>query len=504
MTSGAPAGSTDEGVLLLAEAVFAPPERARSAWHKWRASVDLDLVGPHSFALLPAAARRVAVVRDDPDLGRLRGVYRRCWVANQLVLEAARPVLASLAAHGVPYAQVGTAGLLVALGDLGVRPLTLVDLVVPAVSSVRLDVALADGGWTFGADGRVHDERGNRCPVLVSVGLVPGSWARAADDTVVGPGDPLPAADLLLHLLAGGRAAMARAAQSTPAGTTSDQVGRAVDAHLLAARLGVPAGLAAAACRHGVLRQCRAEVDLLLGILDGPGLRAVQGALATARPGWVEALRRLSPPGRAGRGLELLASYGAGGSGPLRAVAAAVEDRLDLRLASHPTLLLVHAALGRPALTRRFGDRLGGWATPRLALGPLEVGDTVQMNQAATAHQVVGPGWARCGPAGVPSSGPEAWLRLRLPPAGTFSLTFRLAADQRQPVEISCAGRAVRSPGVGGPATARLVVPGGDIEVLLRPGAGRARSRRLLVVLESITVQPTWAHEPPAAPEAGS
>jgi hypothetical protein len=499
VTSGAPAGSTDEGVLLLAEAVCAPPEQARSAWHRWRASVDLDLVGPRSFALLPAAARRVAVVRDDPDLGRLRGVYRRCWVANQLVLEAARPVLASLATYGVRYAQVGTAGLLVALDDPGVRPLTLVDIVATADSSLRLDVALADGGWTYGADGRVHDDRGHPCPVLVSVGLVPGSWARAADNTVVGPGDPLPAADLLLHLLAGEHAATARAPRSTAAGTSSDQVGRAVDAHLLAARPGVPTGLAAAARRHGVLEQCRAEIDLLLGMLDAPGLRAVRRALATARPGWVEGLRRVSLSGRAGRGLKLLASHGAGGSGPLRATAALVEDRLDLRLMSHPTWLLVHATLGRPAMTRRLGDRLGGWSTPRLALGPLAAGDIVQMNQPATVLQVIGPGWARCGPAGVPSHGPEAWLRLRLPPAGAFALVLRLAADQRHPVEISCAGRTVRSPGVGGPATVRLVVPGGDIEVLLRPGAGRARQRCLLVVLESISVQPTGVHEPSEA-----
>jgi len=124
---------TPEQELLLRAALLdrGPAERA---WVRWRTrhgeNRGLDLA---SFRLLPLVYRNLAAHgSEDPWISRLKGVYRRSWVLNQSLVHAAADVVARLERAGIPSLLFKGAGLSVAhYRDLGVRPMTDVDVAVP-------------------------------------------------------------------------------------------------------------------------------------------------------------------------------------------------------------------------------------------------------------------------------------------------------------------------------------------------------------------------------------
>src|SRR4051794_32864599 len=78
---------TDEQELLLRAALGEGPS-AVAAWQAWQARRDLDSVDPDESRLLPLVYQNLADQQaDEPELARLRGVYRRTWYANQLTLQ---------------------------------------------------------------------------------------------------------------------------------------------------------------------------------------------------------------------------------------------------------------------------------------------------------------------------------------------------------------------------------------------------------------------------------
>src|SRR5205085_1845464 len=95
-------------------------------------------------------ARRPALLRDeDADVqGRIRGLYRRSWVQNQLLWQEAVPVLDALAARRIPVMLLKGAALRPFYeGDIGARPMYDIDILVsPEHTRAALDV-LGAGGW---------------------------------------------------------------------------------------------------------------------------------------------------------------------------------------------------------------------------------------------------------------------------------------------------------------------------------------------------------------------
>ena len=73
-----------EQLLLVA---LGDPDSAAEAWKSLPASFSLDDLEPGSFELLPLVYRNVAQTDPaDPLLPRLKGIYRRSWVKNNLLL----------------------------------------------------------------------------------------------------------------------------------------------------------------------------------------------------------------------------------------------------------------------------------------------------------------------------------------------------------------------------------------------------------------------------------
>ncbi|MEM6327277.1 MAG: hypothetical protein AAF791_09185, partial [Bacteroidota bacterium] len=67
------------------------------AWHEWSATLDLNDVDPGSQRLLPLLYRRLVDRGIEADhLDRLKGVYRRSWYDNTMLLRGAVPALNAL------------------------------------------------------------------------------------------------------------------------------------------------------------------------------------------------------------------------------------------------------------------------------------------------------------------------------------------------------------------------------------------------------------------------
>jgi hypothetical protein len=110
---------------------------------------DVDELEEGSYALLPLLSHRLQELAiSDPVLPRLRGAYRKTWVINKLSLSLLRRALEALNSAGVAAMIVNDA--LAALRiytDLGLRPITELEVVIRPAAAARAWRALEGAGW---------------------------------------------------------------------------------------------------------------------------------------------------------------------------------------------------------------------------------------------------------------------------------------------------------------------------------------------------------------------
>ncbi|MFL5338345.1 MAG: nucleotidyltransferase family protein, partial [Geminicoccaceae bacterium] len=152
-----PAG--DERLLLRAALL---DTEGPDAWRSYLAlHPGIDHLNGDGFALLPMVFSNLSgTAPPAPEMGRLRGIYRRTWYANQMLLHAASQAVAALDAARVDVMLVGGCGLVALHGDAGLRLLATVDLAVAAGDRSRSLRVLAGLGWgrpTGSAARRLHD-----------------------------------------------------------------------------------------------------------------------------------------------------------------------------------------------------------------------------------------------------------------------------------------------------------------------------------------------------------
>lgn len=147
---------------------------ASSAWQEWRRSGgSLDRLDPSTSRLLPIVYRSLEANRvDDPDILRLRGVYRHTWVKNQLLVNRLGDVLESLNREGIPTMVLrGAAVSMAHYRDAGARRLDDVGVLVPPPKAEHALAILRAQGWSplWGLDpGRVL--RSRHAVVLAGLG----------------------------------------------------------------------------------------------------------------------------------------------------------------------------------------------------------------------------------------------------------------------------------------------------------------------------------------------
>jgi len=141
---------TDAQRLLLRAALLGGPD-ALAAWQHSMRDGDLDRLDAGSFRLLPLLYRSLerAGLRRHPLMGKLKGVYRLAWYANQLRLRDAAVVGGELARRGIePMLLKGAALTLLHYQDHGVRPMDDVDVLVRTGQWQSAVTALGDLGWS--------------------------------------------------------------------------------------------------------------------------------------------------------------------------------------------------------------------------------------------------------------------------------------------------------------------------------------------------------------------
>jgi hypothetical protein len=135
--------------LLVLHAALDPALVAAAAWRRWRGAVEFDDVDHGSTRLLPLVYRKLGAEAFDAEVaGRLKGLYRRSWSHNQLLFRRAAEAIAVLEGAGIETLVTKGASLaLLSYGDVGVRPMDDVDVLVPLERTKGAIEALSAAGW---------------------------------------------------------------------------------------------------------------------------------------------------------------------------------------------------------------------------------------------------------------------------------------------------------------------------------------------------------------------
>jgi hypothetical protein len=134
---------------LLLHAALSPPSETAGRWRDVRRRVDPLGNDPSLHELLPLLYRSlVAGGVEDPSLGRLKGMYRRTWYTNQLLLRRAGDALEALRVEGMAAIVLGGAALgLLHYRDAGVRPMSDTRIVVVPAHVAHARAVLRSAGW---------------------------------------------------------------------------------------------------------------------------------------------------------------------------------------------------------------------------------------------------------------------------------------------------------------------------------------------------------------------
>jgi hypothetical protein len=149
---------TAPAALLLRAALLDGPAAAE-AWHAWLKQVPLDGARPADYALLPLVYTNLARLgAGAPDLGRLKGIYRKTWVENHPCERSLAQAADLLHQAGVPALIPGSVAL--ARGwyaDFGARVCDDPVILVQHYRAEAAHAALRAGGW--------REARAHRSPV---------------------------------------------------------------------------------------------------------------------------------------------------------------------------------------------------------------------------------------------------------------------------------------------------------------------------------------------------
>lgn len=134
---------------LLLKAALMRGNDALGAWQEWMSRVDIERLDTGSYRMLPLLYHRLNELgTDDPEMKRLKGVYRYTWCKNQVLFHNMSDLLRAFSAAGIETMVLkGTALVLLHYRDLGLRPMDDFDILVPTKKAVEAINLLRESGW---------------------------------------------------------------------------------------------------------------------------------------------------------------------------------------------------------------------------------------------------------------------------------------------------------------------------------------------------------------------
>jgi hypothetical protein len=145
--------SLDQERLL--KAALLDGEAALQGFRDWRAGVDLEAdLGYPILRLLPLVYHNLLRLGvDDPLMGRLKGVYRRFWCENQKLFFDAHPAVRRLSESGIDLLMLKGAPLVLSYyHNHALRPMSDIDIAIPAEQALLALEVMRDSGWSFYAE----------------------------------------------------------------------------------------------------------------------------------------------------------------------------------------------------------------------------------------------------------------------------------------------------------------------------------------------------------------
>ncbi len=142
-----------------------------AAWHRgvdWRADMDGG-----SFRLLPLLhANLVRLGCDHPSMARLRGIYRHGWCRAQTHRQHGIAAVDVLDAEGIPV--LASKGLVLAnvyYDNPALRPMSDIDVMVPAPRALDAFAALTASGWQESPSSRAQWEARRSAMLVLNYGI---------------------------------------------------------------------------------------------------------------------------------------------------------------------------------------------------------------------------------------------------------------------------------------------------------------------------------------------
>jgi Uncharacterised nucleotidyltransferase len=139
---------TNEKKLLL-QAALLSEEPALNSWKQWRETVDIENLDTESYRLLPLLYRSLSAQEVvDVHMGRLKGVYRRTWVENQVLFQVLSAIFQSFKEKGIKTLLLKDAALnLHYYLDNGLRMIPNVELLIHPSDALMGINLLQNIGW---------------------------------------------------------------------------------------------------------------------------------------------------------------------------------------------------------------------------------------------------------------------------------------------------------------------------------------------------------------------
>ena len=137
-----------EQTLLLKASLF-EGEKALAAWDECVQYINLDTLDHRSYRLLPLLYKNLLKHKISSSYyGRIRGVYKRTWVRNQLLFRDLTTVVQSLHLENINVLLLKGAALTLQLyKDYGLRPMSDIDILIPNKHVKDAINVIEQNGW---------------------------------------------------------------------------------------------------------------------------------------------------------------------------------------------------------------------------------------------------------------------------------------------------------------------------------------------------------------------
>ena len=133
-----------------------PPEEAGPAWEEWNKLVDFEgYLDNGSFRLLPLLYKNLLNHKiQSSHIHRLRNVYLQSWYKNHKLFYESAAIILFLKNNGIPTIVLKGASLIaLAYKDVGIRPMSDIDILVHYSQAATTIELLKSAGWKA-----VHEE----------------------------------------------------------------------------------------------------------------------------------------------------------------------------------------------------------------------------------------------------------------------------------------------------------------------------------------------------------